>query len=254
MRGKQFAVFLLLFLAAGASCAADKDPSDIDAIVSRLDRLYRSSSSVSEIEMQITTPHWQRTLVLRAWTEGTRKTFIRILSPLKDRDVATLRLGAEMWNYLPAVNKIIKIPPSMMAGSWMGSDFTNDDLVKESSLLDDYRYRRVTPPDAQPGLVYIEFTPKENKPIVWAKIVTAVRAADYLPVSEMFYDEHNEVLRVMTFSDIRTFGGRRLPSVMEMVPTNKPGNATIMRYRSIRFDMPMNADVFSLRNLRGKEQ
>lgn len=254
MRGRPFAVLLVLFLIAVASCAADKDPSDINAIVRRLDRLYRSSSSVSEIEMQIMTPHWQRTLVLRAWTEGTRKTFIRILSPLKDRDVATLRLGAEMWNYLPAVNKIIKIPPSMMAGSWMGSDFTNDDLVKESSLLDDYRYRRITPSDAQPDLIYIEFTPMENKPIVWNKIVTAVRAADYLPVTEQCFDERGAVLRVMTFSDIRDFDGRRLPSVMEIAPTNKPGHTTVMRYRSIRFDVPLNADVFSLRNLRGKEQ
>lgn len=254
MRGTPLAALLLIFLAAGAPCAADRDPSDITAVVRHLDRLYRSSSSIAELEMNITTPHWQRTLALRAWTEGSRKTFIRILSPLKDRDVATLRLGAEMWNYLPAVNKIIKIPPSMMTGSWMGSDFSNDDLVKESSLLDDYRYRRITPAGAEPELIYIEFMPKEDTPIVWAKIVTALRAEDWLPVSEQFYDEHGAVLRVMTFSDIRDFGGRRLPSVMKMAPANKPGHTTVMRYRSIRFDVPLNADVFTLRNLRGKEQ
>ena len=121
---------------------------DVEAIVKKMDQLYRSETSHAEIEMQITTPHWERTLAMNVWTKGMDKTFIRIMAPKKERGVATLRIGNEMWNYLPKTNKVMKIPPSMMMGSWMGSDFTNDDLVKESSMLNDYTYKLIKPEDA----------------------------------------------------------------------------------------------------------
>jgi outer membrane lipoprotein-sorting protein len=226
---------------------------DINEVVHRLDELYRSASSFSEITMEIVTPRWQRTLEMQVWTRGLKKTFIRITSPKKEQGVTTLRVGSEMWNYLPNVNKVIKIPPSMMMGSWMGSDFTNDDLVKESSMLDDYTYRYVTPENPEEGLLYIEFVPKEDKPIVWSRIVEAVRAADYLPVWARYYDERGAVVRVLRFTEIRRFGGRTLPSVMEMLPQNKPGNRTVIRYRRLDLDVEVRDDVFSQRNLRSRE-
>jgi len=131
---------------------AESHAADIDvkAIVKRMDELYRSDTSQTNMEMQIVTPHWERTLSLRVWTEGMDKTFIRIDAPKKEKGVTTLRIGNEMWNYLPKTNKVIKVPPSMMMGSWMGSDFTNDDLVKESSMLNDYSYDLIVPDDAKP--------------------------------------------------------------------------------------------------------
>jgi hypothetical protein len=148
---------------------------------------------------------------------------------------------------------VIKIPPSMMAGSWMGSDFTNDDLVKESTMVDDYDYRLVMPEGAEPGLIYVEFIPKPDKPIVWAKIVTAVRRQDYLAVWEKYYDEKGGLIRVLNFTDIKQFNGRTIPTVMEMLPQKDPGHKTLIRYKNIQFDIPLDKDIFTLRNLHSRE-
>ncbi len=229
-----------------------ENPSDADvkAIVKKIDELYRSKTSSAEMEMQIVTPHWERTLTLKVWTQGMDKTFIFITSPKKEQGITTLRLGNEMWNYLPNTNKVMKIPPSMMMGSWMGSDFTNDDLVKESSMLDDYDYQLITPEDASADLLYIEFIPKENSPTVWGKLVVAVRASDYIPAWQKFYDEKGNLMRVLNFKEIKQFSGKKIPSTMEMIPQNKEGHKTVVRYLNAEFDSPVDDTIFTLRNLR----
>lgn len=233
---------------------APNQSSDIEAkdIVKKLDELYRSESSSGEMEMQIVTPHWERTLRMKVWTKGTDKTFIRITSPQKEKGVATLRIGNEMWNFLPNTNKVIKIPPSMMMGSWMGSDFTNDDLVNEFSLYEDYHYKLVTPEDAQPDFLYIESVPREGLPVVWGKIVTTVRKDDYIPAVDKYYDEKGRLMRVMNFKDIKLFSDRKIPAVMELIPQNKEGHKTVIRYLKLEFDIKIGEDVFSLRNLRSR--
>jgi outer membrane lipoprotein-sorting protein len=233
--------------------AADKSWSeelDVDEIIEKIDELYRSKYSYSELEMTIITPHWTRTLTMNVWTEEMDKTFIRITSPKKEEGVATLRIETEMWNYLPKTNKVIKIPPSMMMSSWMGSDFTNDDLVKESSMKDDYTYEFTEVENAQPDIYYIKLIPREDIAVVWGKIIIAVRKDDYLPVWEKYYDEKGELMRLLNFSDIKRFGDRQLPSVMEMVPQNKKGHKTIIRYIKADFDSKVDKNIFSLRNLR----
>ena len=137
--------FFLSMLLLCVLAPAQEPTPDVETIIKRIDQLYRSETSEAEMEMHIVTPHWERTLAMHVWTEGMDKTFIRITAPKKEQGVATLRIGNEMWNYLPKTNKVMKIPPSMMMGSWMGSDFTNDDLVRESSMLEDYTYQFVTP-------------------------------------------------------------------------------------------------------------
>ncbi|MGA1845325.1 MAG: outer membrane lipoprotein-sorting protein [bacterium] len=239
---------LLITVAAPPATAATKP--DAATIVKKIDELYRSSSSYAEVEMEIVTPHWQRTLRMKIWSEGMKKTFIRILSPKKERGVGTLRMGDEMWNYLPNTNKVIKIPPSMMMSSWMGSDFTNNDLVREYTFLDDYHFSLFTPEDAEADLIYIECRPKEGVPIVWDKVTIAVRESDYIPVWQNYHDEKGTVVRILHFRDIRTFDGRNIPAVMEMVPQTKEGHKTVIRYLDIEFDKKIEEDVFSLRNLR----
>ena len=225
-------------------------PPDVETIVKKIDELYRSETSAADIEMLIATPHWDRTLTLTVFTQGMDKTFISITSPNKEKGTATLRIENEMWNYLPKTNKVMKIPPSMMMGSWMGSDFTNDDLVKESSMLDDYTYELITPDDAEADQLYLQLIPKEDSPIVWGKLVVAVRASDYIPVWQHFYDEKGNLMRVLNFKEIKQFNGKTLPSVMEMLPQNKPGHKTVVRYLTATFDAPVDADTFTLRNLR----
>ncbi|MBC8413672.1 outer membrane lipoprotein-sorting protein [bacterium] len=223
---------------------------DVQTIIDHVDRLYRSESSYAEMEMTVVSEHWERTISMNAWTEGLEKTFIDITSPKKDKGIATLRMDTEMWNYFPKINKVMKVPPSMMMGSWMGSDFTNDDLVKESSLIRDYSYELYTPDDAEEGYYYVELKPKEETPSVWGRITIVVSKDTFLPVSESYYDEKDRKMRHLIFSEVKDFGGRTIPSVLEMVSLNKEGHRTVIRYKEIEFDVPLDKDVFTLRNLR----
>jgi len=157
-----------------------------------------------------------------------------------------------MWNYLPKTNKVMKIPPSMMMSSWMGSDFTNDDLVREFTFLDDYHYELISPENAEEDLLYVQFRPKEGLPIVWGKIIIAVRRENYLPLWQAYYDEKGKLMRMMNFKQIKTFDGRLIPSVMELIPKHKEGHRTVIRYLNIKFDVALSPDVFSLRHLRSR--
>lgn len=223
---------------------------DVDEIIRRVDQLYRSKSSYSQLEMEIVTPHWQRTLSMDAWTMGMDKTFIRITAPKKDKGVATLRIENEMWNYLPKTNKVIKIPPSMMMSSWMGSDFTNDDLVKEFSLFEDFSYEQIRPEGGSEDTIYVNCIPREDLPVVWGNIVTAVRKEDYMPVWQKYYDEEGKLMRILSYSDIKKFGDRTIPATMDMIPQTKEGHRTVIRYLKLEFDRKADEEVFSLRHLR----
>lgn len=246
----------LIFLLTLYPCLfnAQTSPADVDKIIEAIDELYRSESSFSEITMQVITPHWERTLQMRAWTKGKEKTFIRITSPPKENGVATLRIGNEMWNFLPKINKVMKIPPSMMMSSWMGSDFTNDDLVKEFTFLNDYTHELIHPQESEEGLLYILFTPKENLPIIWGKVITVVRESDHIPVWEKYYDEKGKLMRVINFKDIQKMGGRTIPTTMELIPQTKEGHSTLIQYRNVEFNIDISDTVFSLRNLRSRER
>jgi outer membrane lipoprotein-sorting protein len=244
-------VFMTLALTLLALSRLSGQPEDrAREIIRKVDQLYRSASSYAQMEMEISTPHWQRTLSLEAWTKGTDKTFILINSPKKESGTATLRLKNEMWNYLPQTAKVIKVPPSMMMGSWMGSDFNNDDLVRESSMLDDYTYKMIAPAEPEPGTLSLEMIPRENTAVVWGKIILTVRERDYLPVKEEYYDEKGRMMRLMEFKDIKQMGGKTIPTVMELTPQNKEGNKTVIRYLETDFDLPLKEDIFSLRNLK----
>jgi outer membrane lipoprotein-sorting protein len=226
-----------------------QNPQNVREIIKSIDELYRSKSSYAEMEMEIVTPHWERTLKMKIWTENMNKTFIRILEPAKEKGVATLRIGNEMWNYLPKTNKVIKIPPSMMMSSWMGSDFTNDDLVNEFSLLEDYHYEFIHPSDAKQDLIYIKCTPRENLPIVWKHIIMSVREEDYIPVTEEYYDEKDQLMRIIEYKNISSFDKRKIPSVMELIPQNKEGHKTVLRYLKAEFEISLDKEIFTLRNL-----
>ena len=165
------------------------EESQAKEIVKKVDELYRADTSKALVEMEIITPHWERTLKMNVWTKGMDQTFIRILEPKKERGVATLRIGTEMWNYLPKTDKVIKVPPSMMMSSWMGSDFTNDDLVKEFTFLESYHFEMATVDNPEERTLYIKCIPKEGLPIVWGHVTVAVRGEDYMPLWQKYYDE-----------------------------------------------------------------
>lgn len=217
-------------------------------LLRQVDALYRASTSEARIRMQIVTPNWERTLEMQVWSQGMENTFIRILAPKKDRGVATLKLEKEMWNYFPKIDKVIKVPPSMMMSSWMGSDFTNDDLVKEASLADDYVVTR----EDDDGTIALTLTPREQTVTVWAKIEVVVDATTLLPLEQSYYNERGEKVRVMQFLETKDFGGRELPSKLEMVPLNKEGYKTVIYYDDLQLDVTLDEDIFTWRNLKSR--
>jgi len=251
MRLKPLVLLVIITMLASSASAMDK--RELDRIIDNVDRLFRSDTSWSRVTMRIETPDWQRSLDMEIWTEGLDRTFVRILSPRKEAGTATLRVDNDMWNYFPKINKVMKVPPSMMMSSWMGSDFTNDDLVKESSMRKDYMASLVKPDGAEDEYYYVEFIPKEDSPIVWGRIVVKVRKKDYIPVREDFYDEKGRHMRVMELRDIKPLGGRVIPAVMELVPLNKEGHKTTITYLDAIFDKKLAADTFTLRNLQQRK-
>jgi hypothetical protein len=240
------ALFLLPIFAAPTR-AADHD---LATVIRTIDEMFRSSSSHAIVEMQIVTPDWERTLELEMWTVGMDKTFIRIHSPRKERGVGTLRIDNEMWNYLPKVGKTIKVPPSMMTSAWMGSDFTNDDLVSEITFVDDYVHEFTEVDGGDDGHVHIRSVPNDGVPVVWAAVVTATEKDGYLPVWQKYYDEKGQLMRTFSFSEPRTFGSRRIPAVLIIIPEKRKGNKTVMTYHEAEFDVDIDDDIFTLRHLR----
>ena len=220
-------------------------------ILDRVDDLYRGRSAHGKMTMKVTNPNYQRELGMEFWSLGTEKTLVRILQPLKERRTATLKNGNNIWNYLPKVDRTIKIPSSMMGGAWMGSDFTNDDLVKEHRLARDYD-PRISFRGERGGQSVIEITctPRPRAAVVWGKVVVSVRAPDFVPLESLYYKESGALARRMTFSEVRELGGRRIPTKMTVLPVDKPGHSTVVSYQSIEFDVELSPSLFTVENLR----
>ena len=243
---KKLTIILIVALLFTSLTATEKK-EDVYDILDKVDRVYRSNTSHAEMEMEITTPNWKRTMRMEAWSEGMEKTFVTILAPARDRGVSTLRVDNDMWNFFPKVGRVMKVPPSMMMGSWMGSDFTNDDLVRQTTFRDDYNAKIV--PSKEKDTIVIEMTPKESAASVWGKIVATIRKSDYIPLSQDYYNERGEKVRVIRFLEIKDMGGRKIPTIMEIVPLNKEGHSTRITYIKADFDIKLDSNIFSLRNL-----
>ena len=218
-------------------------------IVEKVESLLWANTMQGEFEMRIVTPKWERTLSLRVWMDRPKRSFVRVLAPAKEAGIGSLRIGNEMWNYLPAVERTIKIPPSMMLQPWMGSDFTNDDLVKQSSAIDDY-VQKVLGQETVDGqtLWKVEALPKPDAAVVWGRIIYWVRR-DFIPVKQDYYSDRGDLVRVMSFGDIRPVGGRTIPARWEMKPLGKPGNSTTVMVKDAVYNVPVDDEIFTQRNL-----
>jgi len=245
VRARVLVACALLF-AAGAGAA---EPTGRE-LVAHVERLLWGKTNQGLAEMTVVTPRWTRTLELRFWMERPKQTFIRILAPPKEAGIGSLRIKAEMWNYLPAVERTIKIPPSMMLQPWMGSDMTNDDLVKESSVVEDYTHTLVGTEDVGGAKAYrVESIPKPEAAVVWGKLVYRIRVTDRMPLAQEYYDERGALIKAMRFTDVRRLGGREIPTRWEMQPVKKPQNRTVFVLKEISFDAPVDPGIFTLRNL-----
>lgn len=224
---------------------------DLDAVVKYFEDLYRSESSISVAKLTVTKPRRTRTLEMKIWTRGEEKALIVIRDPARERGTATLKVDKNLWNYLPRIKRTIRIPPSMMLASWMGSDFTNDDLVKESSYSKDYQYELVGHSEEPKGWL-VRFTAKPDIVGLWNRFELILSEDVRIPIEAKYYDRKDRLARVMRWSDVKVFDGKRIPSRMTLIPTDKEGHRTEMVYLDIDFDVKVPDATFSLSNLEQK--
>ncbi|MFW5735582.1 MAG: outer membrane lipoprotein-sorting protein [Oceanidesulfovibrio sp.] len=234
-----------LALSAGAAHAVTGDE-----LVQRAHDYLRGRTSVSVVEMTIHRPNWERTMTIKAWTKGVEDSIFKIIAPAKDKDNGTLKLGQEMWTYNPKINRVIKIPPSMMSQSWMGSDFSNNDLAKSDTILTDYTHEIIGEEQHQGKTVYvIESIPKPRAPVVWGKQVLKVREDD-IYISQEFFDEDMESVKMLEMLEIEEMAGKLYPTVWKMRKTDQTEEYTLLDYEDLEFDVDLDDDMFTVSALK----
>jgi outer membrane lipoprotein-sorting protein len=247
----KYALPVLLGLLSLSMPAAHAEEVTIEELLNATDDVTRGESSVATITMNVKTSRYERSVTMKAWSKGTEKSLIQILEPAKEKGTSTLKVEDNIWNYLPKVDRTIKVPASMMSGSWMGSHFSNDDLVKENRLAEEFTGEITQRPeegDAE-GIYKIELTPKPDAAVVWGKVLVQVRA-DRIPVDIQYYDEKGELVRTMTFDDVRDIDGHMVPARMKVLPADKPDEYTEIVYQELQFDVDIPDSTFSLQALR----
>ena len=242
---------LLTILTLLAALPFSAPAQDATEIVKKADEKMRGESSKAEMTMKIVRPTWERSVSMKAWSMGEDYSLILITAPARDEGSAYLKRKNEIWNWLPDINRTIKLPPSMMSQSWMGSDFSNNDLVRESSIITDYTHTLTGDSTVNSYDCHkIELIPKPDAPVVWSKVITFISKDEYLQLRTEFYDENQEMIRLMESSEIKDMGGRTIPTRLEMTPLHENGKKTIMTYQNIKFDVDISERFFSIQNMK----
>jgi len=220
-------------------------------IIKKADEKSRGTSSQSTMQMTVVRPGWSRAITLQGWQKGHDLSMIVITAPAKDKGQVFLKIKTDMWNWVPSIEKMVKIPPSMMMQSWMGSDFTNDDLVRESSIVRDYTHQLLGQETIRGQLCYkIELTPLLEAPVTWGKIITWITVDGFNQWQAEYYDEDQELINVMSGSNIKRFGDREIPSMLEIVPADKQNQKTVLETIDIVFNQPIDDTFFSQQNMK----
>jgi len=220
-------------------------------IMRAAEELIKSKSSYAEISMTIIKTDWTRTIGMKSWALEPDYALFYITEPARDKGTVTLKRKKEVWNWIPAAQKVIKIPPSMMLQSWMGSDFNNDDLVKESSVVNDYEHTVIGEENFNGYLCYkIESIPKPEAGVVWGKLYSWITKKEKMQLKVEFYDEDDFLIKTYLGSEIKEMGGRVIPTHWEMIPVDRPGEKTTFDYHKIKFNIDTREEFFSERNMK----
>ena len=240
-------IFTTLILTLASLNVAAQDAKEI---LRRMENNMRGDASYFEMTMETVRPRYTREISLRSWALGDDFALIYVTAPARDQGTAFLKRENEIWNYVPNIDRTVRMPPSMMSQSWMGSDFSNDDLVRGVSVIDDYDHRIIGSETVNGLDCYkIELIPHPETPVVYEKVLYWVSKEYYLPVRVENYDEYNDLVSTIHFRDIKPLGGRPMPSVMEMIPEDRRGHKTILTYHKADFNIDLSEGFFSIQNL-----
>lgn len=241
------AVLLFFFIFSAAPCFGQTARD----IVARSNDLLHGKSSKGTSVMTVIKPDWSRKMTTKSWMLEPDFALILITEPAKEKGTVTLKRKKEIWNWIPAIERIIKIPPSMMMQPWMGSDFNNDDLVRESSILEDYTHKLDSEEKCNGYLCYrIILTPKPEAGIVWGRVLMWISKDGFMQLKTEYFDEEGMLVKSMIGSNVKEMGGRTIPSRWEMIPADKPGEKTILEYTALEFDMDIEESFFSRQRMK----
>lgn len=221
-------------------------------IVRKADEKFNGEkSSIMVMSMTIIRPAWQRTVEFKNWALGRNFALTLITAPAKDKDQTFLKRGTEMWSWNPVISRLIKLPPSMMSQGWMGSDYTNDDILKESSVVNDYTHEIAGEETINTRPCYkIKLVAKENAPVVWGSQVRWIDKKDFLILRTELYDQDKNLVRTEVGSEIKMMDGREIPTRFELIPEDEPGNKTVVDIKDIKFNVQIMESFFSQQNMK----
>lgn len=241
-----FFSFIILF--AGQPTIAQ----DASEMVRRADEIMRGEkSSYSLMSMKIVRPAWERTIAFKSWSKGTDLSLVYVTAPAKEKGQSFLKLNRDMWNWSPQINRLIKLPASMLSQGWMGSDFTNDDLLNQRSIVSDYTHKLINKEVVSGENCHkIELTPKENAPVVWGKLNLWISVAHEIILKQEYFDEEGYLVKTEIGKDVRNMGGRFIPAIFELIPAEEEGNKTIISIQEIQFNIPIEDSFFTQQNMK----
>ena len=220
-------------------------------VIEKTEDKMRGNTSVSGLVIRTIRPTWTREMRVKAWLKGSQFSMILVLAPMRDNGIVFLKRKNEVWNWMPSIEKTIKLPPSMMSQSWMGTDFSNDDLVKESSLVTDYIHSFTGDTVINGRFCYkINMIPNETAAVVWGRLLVCVDKERLVQLHVRFYDENNELINTMNGYDVKLMDGRLIPTRFEMIPANKKNQKTEMIYEYIYFNKPIEDGFFSTEKMK----
>jgi outer membrane lipoprotein-sorting protein len=243
--------FLAGFFLSEFSLLSAQEISAAEIIRKADEKFNGEKSSIMVMSMTIIRPSWQRTVEFKNWSLGRDYALTLVTSPAKDANQTFLKRGTEMWSWNPAISRLIKFPPSMMSQGWMGSDYTNDDILKESSVVNDYTHEVVgNEPIAGRDCYKIKMVAKEDAAVIWGHQVRWVDKKDFLVLKAELFDEDGILVRTESGSDIKTMDGRIIQTKIELVPADEPGNKTVVIIKDMKFNIPVQESFFSQQNMK----
>lgn len=249
---KRYLLFKTAFIIAAACSSATTTAQDATEIIRKADERWNGEkSSESHMTMTIVRPTWERTVEFKNWSMGSDYAMTLILAPAKEQGQAFLKRGTEMWNWMPSISRMIKLPPSMMADGWMGSDYTNDDILKESSIVKDFDHKLLGTETIEGSECWkIELVPHEEAAVLWGKIIKWISKSEYNQMKSEYFDEDGYLIKTELSYDVRVMDGRRIPTRIEIIPADKKNQKTIIAVNSIKFNIPIEESFFSQQNMR----
>ena len=242
---------LAALLLMGGTTALAQTPTAKEILQKAEEKTRGTESAYSEMAITTVRPRWTREMTMKSWAKGNDFSLILITGPARDKGTAFLKRKKEVWNWVPNIERTIKMPPSMMMQSWMGTDFTNDDLVRESSTVNDYD-SKVVGDSAIAGRTCwkLELIPKPEAPVVWGRVVVFIDQADFVQLRAESYDEDLYLVNVMNASEIKEMDGQTIATKMEMIPVDKKGQKTVMEIKAIQFNESISEDFFTTQNMK----